>query len=162
MSSCIQYTRVTKESNKLSLISVFLILNHMSGVLLWCQIWIVNYHVKCFSDKWSVSRFPTKNYQENHLGILIYILSWKHLYEIYSEEKQQTKTTIFWQIFDVSVFDVVKGLQRICEFWLFETKLFLIRSKNLKFWIRKKMALVVIVRHFSTFIVYYGTIRLCS
>ena len=47
--------------------------------------------------------------QKVHFGILIYILSWKHLFQIHFrllKRNNKLKTTIFWQ-----TFDVVKGLR---------------------------------------------------
>ena len=44
--------------------------------------------------------------QKSHFGILIYILSWKHLFEIYFRllrRNNKLKTTIFWQTFDVII-----------------------------------------------------------
>ena len=62
---------------------------------------------------------------KNHFGVLIYILPWKYLFEIYFRllrRNNKLKTTTFRQTFDViidvSVFDIIKGLclrmQEIC------------------------------------------------
>ena len=66
----------------------------------------------------NVSQISKLVSQKNHFGILIYILSWKHLFEIYFRllrRNNKLKTTIFWQTFDViidvSLIVVVKGLR---------------------------------------------------
>ena len=66
-----------------------------------CQINLSNEIIKNKHWCFQISKITS---QKVHFGILIYILSWKHLFEIYFRllrRNNKLKTNIFWQTFDV-------------------------------------------------------------
>ena len=99
-------------------------LGHFSKVLLQCQILkltnvcqinLINENIKYKHWCFQISKIVSK---KNHFGILIYILSWKNLFEINFRLLRRNKKlriskflTNIWRDNYHSEFDVVKGLR---------------------------------------------------
>ena len=81
-----------------------------SRVLLLCQIWIVNYYVKCLSDNLSNKNKNTGVSKIVHFGILIHILSWNIYFRLLRKKTWTENQQLFDGMIDIKLFDGVEVL----------------------------------------------------